>query len=201
MVKECVVRLLSSLLLSLSFLPLLFFSFSLLLVLAEPVVNVGGFITYTRKYMRSPERWLLIKGKWDGEMLWWTLNRVWLRWEWKKWAEKCLLSFLPLTFAPNLPYFSPLPPRCCRPFPLLSAANELQYSSETSSISCISVHAGWLDCFQTEQKHPIWAEMGSKWIQDLHVNYLHGWVWAPVRGEVWTHRVQNAELHEGCKGK
>ena len=117
MVKECVVRLLSSLLLSLSFLPLLFFSFSLLLVLAEPVVNVGGFITYTRKYTRSPERWLLIKGKWDGEMLWWTLNRVWLRWEWKKWAEKCLLSFLPLTFAPNLPYFSPLPPRRCRPFP------------------------------------------------------------------------------------
>ncbi len=79
------VRHLSSLLLSL-WLPV--FSSSLVPSPPEPVVNFGGIILYTWKYMKSPERLLLIKGQWDGELLWWTLNRAQLRCVWQKRTEK-----------------------------------------------------------------------------------------------------------------
>lgn len=74
---------------------------------SEPVVNVGWIIRCTLKYMKSPQRWPLIKGgKWDGERLWWNLNRLEMSMDKMSWKMYSLSEIHP---SPHL-CPSPFPP-------------------------------------------------------------------------------------------
>lgn len=124
--------------------------------------------------MKSPQRWPLIKGgKWDGERLWWNLNRLEMSMDRMSWKMYSLSEIRP---SPS-PLFFTFP--TCFPARCLHASSSANYNIHQRPLPFprVDVHPAWPNCFQTERKHPIWVQMESKWMWDRHANDLCRWFW------------------------